>query len=88
MNKMIPVLSTFSKIVKMAENTLSRTKVVSMRFDSGLEILNAVRVPKLARKKDYLAILIQLRKLGYSIKAAADACGISYSYAVKLLQKK
>ena len=64
------------------------TTVAGVNYPNGLRFITGFVVPKCATKagyREYLAILI---KHGLSVKEAADACGISPSYAYKLLRTK
>lgn len=94
MNKtLVPVSQFLSQAFKLAKKVIyspsGRTTVTGVNFQNGLKIINAVQVPQLAHKYEYREILITLvRTCGYTLKQAADACGLSYSYAAKLVRQQ
>ena len=94
MNKTLAPVSQFlSQAFELAKKVIyspsGRTTVTGVNFQNGLKIINAVQVPQLAHKYEYREILITLvRTCGYTLKQAADACGLSYSYAVKLVRQQ
>ena len=94
MNKtLVPVSQVLSQAFELAKKVISgpsgRTTVTGVNFQNGLKIINAVQVPQLAHKYEYREILITLVKTcGYTLKQAADACGLSYSYAAKLVRQQ
>ena len=94
MNKtLVPVSQFLSQAFELAKKVISspsgRTTVTGVNFQNGLKIINAVQVPQLAHKYEYREILITLvRTCGYTLKQAADACGLSYSYAAKLVRQQ
>jgi hypothetical protein len=61
--------------------------VVRKAFESGVEVLIAVRVPKTTRKTNATPFLRDLMSLGFNQKTAAMLSGISQSYASKLLRR-
>lgn len=73
---------------KVVEDFGHRTTMTSVKYDNGLEIYQAVRMPIKEQKSDRVDFLRTLVKHGYSKKDAAAECDISYSYATKLLRKK
>ena len=94
MNKVsVPVSQVLSQsfecIKKTIFNSSGRTSVTGVSFQNGLKIFQAVQVPKREHLYEYRSILITLtKKCGYSLKQAAEACGLSYSYAAKLVRQK
>ena len=94
MNKtLVPVSQFLSQAFGLAKKVIyspsGRTTVTGVNFQNGLKIINAVQVPQLAHKYEYREILITLvRTCGYTLKQAADACGLSYSYAAKLVRQQ
>ena len=94
MNKtLVPVSQFLSQVFELAKKVIyspsGRTTVTGVNFQNGLKIINAVQVPQLAHKYEYREILITLvRTCGYTLKQAADACGLSYSYAAKLVRQQ
>jgi len=94
MNKvLVPVSQILSQAFECARKVISnptgRTTVTGVAFQNGLKVMQAVQVPQYAHKYEYREILITLVKsCGYSLKQAADACGLSYSYAAKLVRQK
>lgn len=94
MNKtLVPVSQVLSQAFELAKKVISnpsgRTTVTGVNFQNGLKVMQAVQVPQFAHKYEYREILITLIKsCGYTLKQAADACGLSYSYAAKLVRQK
>ncbi|MBR5289606.1 MAG: hypothetical protein IKU28_01285 [Erysipelotrichaceae bacterium] len=64
------------------------TTVAGINYSNGLKFITGVVVPKCATKAGYREYLPILINHGLSVKEAADACGISLSYAYKLLRVK
>ena len=62
--------------------------VAGVNYPNGLRFVTGVIVPKCATKAGYREYLPLLINHGLSVKEAADACGISPSYAYKLLKAK
>lgn len=72
---------------RISDNDAVRTTVTTIKYENGLEMSRAIRVPKYTRKADYEDILKTMLKTGYSLKDAASELGISYSYAAKIARK-
>lgn len=93
MNKeLIPVSRVWNQtcelIKRIIPSSVGRTTATCASFENGLKFFHAVQIPNLAHKYEYRDILVTLKSLGYSTEQAADACGLSYSYAAKLIRQK
>lgn len=74
-------------VIKIFETSNKRTVMNSKELIPGLVAKYGFSITKQAKKADYLPILKYLTNKGMSIKDASNLCGISYSYAAKLLKK-
>lgn len=74
-------------VTKIFETNSKRTVINSKELIPGLIAKVGFTVSKQNKKADYLPVLKYLTSRGMSIKDASNLCGISYSYAAKLLHK-
>ena len=73
------------------QQTIREGDIISIgkqAFSSGVAVATVVRVPKGKTKAEALPCLRDLMSLGLNQKTAALICGMSQSYASKLLRKE
>jgi len=79
-------VSLIKKVDILPTHTRTVTRTI---YSNGLQLIQGVIVPKCATKAQYSEYLLILTNChGYSVKEAAAVCGISVSYAYKLLRAK
>lgn len=69
-------------------NGSEMVSIIKKAFVSGVEVAIAFRVPKGKTKAEELPCLRDLMSIGLNQKTAALLCGVSQSYASKLLRRK
>lgn len=96
MNKgLMSVVSAVAKkfgcecVTRVFTNENSRTIFKGVEGPWGIKLGQCIQLPNLTHKFEYRNILSFLvNHCGLSVKDAAEACGMSYSYATALLRHK
>ena len=79
----------YDYVTRVVTNENSRMVVKGIEGPYGIQFCQSIKLPNLDHKFEYQNILVFLvNNWGFSIKDAADACGMSYSYAAALLRHK
>ena len=81
--------TAFERTCNTVVTQATRTTITGVNFQNGLKIGLVIQVPNFDTKLYYQEILnVMVNYCGIPIKWAAQFCGLSYSYATRLLRQR